>query len=269
MLFKQWNDYTEPRHHIDAPLDEIEDLGSLKVEPLPKVELLGELDISAYKRAIITTKVFRSLFPGNLSNGKKVSTFRISWNIRNREDTMYREDFQLREESSRKGDAKVLEIPVVQLDRETLVISVAEDFMHVPPIALNLLSKQISQLFSKSLDIVVLGSSDRIEEVKSVAFLNGEPQTELHSLVPPEFLTNFIASLVTQLVLGKIPFRGYIAPSEGPSGYEKLSLEAMDTLIVKCWSEFALADRDAYFKECHRNWRLNGTAMGAHAGLYL
>ncbi|CEP62587.1 Pba1p LALA0_S05e08944g [Lachancea lanzarotensis] len=269
MLFKQWNDFTEPRHHIDAPLDDNEDLGSLKYEALPKVELVKDLDISAYKRAIITTKVFRSLFPGNLNNGTIVSTFRITWSIGNKEESLYRDDFQLREESLRKGNEKVLEFPVIQIDSETVVISVAEDFMHVPPIALNLLSQQIAKLFSKPLDIIVLGASDRIEEVKNLAFKTSKPKNDLNSLIPPEFLTNFIASVVTQLVLGNIPFRGFIAPSEGPSGYEKLSLEAMDTLIVKCWSEFALGDKDTYFKECHRNWKLNGTAMGAHAGLYL
>ncbi|SCU81468.1 LAME_0B07228g1_1 [Lachancea meyersii CBS 8951] len=269
MLFKQWNDYSEPRHHIDAPLDNNEDLGSLQLEPLPDVELVGGLDISSYKKVILTTKVFRSLFPGNLAHASEVSKFRVSWKTKSSEHALYREDFQLREDSLRKSDAKVLEIPVLQINPETLVISVAEDFLHVPPIALNLLSKQIAQLFSTPLEILVLGASDRIEQVKTVSYPSDEAKNGLCVLVPPEFLTNFIASAMTQLILQKIPFRGYIAPSEGPSGYEKLSLDAMDTLIDQCWSELASGDRDTYFKECHRNWRLNGTAMGAQAGLYL
>ncbi|SCU92492.1 LANO_0E01112g1_1 [Lachancea nothofagi CBS 11611] len=269
MLFKQWNDFSEPRHHMDAPLEDDEDFESLQLATLPEVKLEQPIVFSKYKRIIITTKVFRSLFSSKLAHANQVSKFQIQWHTKGKDHLMYREDFQVQEDNSSKSESRLLEFPVEQIDSESLFVSVAEDFLHVPPIALNLLSKEIAKLCAAPLDILLIGSSDRIEEIKQVGFPTTEQRYGLPGLNPPEFLTNFTASIMTQLISNKVHFHGYVAPSEGPSGYEKLSMETMDQLIDLCWSESRGSNREMYVKECHRNWKLNGTAMGAQSGLYL
>ncbi|SCU89245.1 LADA_0E14422g1_1 [Lachancea dasiensis] len=269
MLFKQWNVYSEPRHHLDTLLEDTSDRESLQVAPLPTIKLITPIDTSIYKKIIITTKLFRSLFSRHADRATQVSCFQIGWQTKGKEHVLYREDFQVQEDNTSQTESHILEFPVLQFDEETLFLSVAEDILHVPPVAANLLSREVAKLCAAPLDVLVVGASDRIEEVKYVGYPTADSNHNLPIFNPPEFLTNFTASIMTQLILNKVEFRGYIAPSEGPSGYEKLTMETMDTLIDLTWFELGSGDRDAYVKECHRNWRLNGTAMGAQTGLYL
>lgn len=267
MLFKQWNEYSEPRHHLDAPLEENTDLDSLQPAPLPEVMLEKPIDTAGFKRAFIITNIFRSLFEDRLARAEQISSFVVAWQTKGREQHLYREDYQTQEDSRSTDETKRLEFPVHKLDDGTLFICVREDFLHVPPISINLLSREIAKLCG-GLEVLLFGSSDRLERVKYVGF-PGNVGKGLPLLTPPELITNFTASIMTQLLSNKVRFDGYVAPSEGPSGYEKLSMETMDLLIDLCWSEVRFGNREDYVKSCHRNWRLNGTVMGAQTGLYL
>lgn len=252
---------------MDAPLGEIFDSNSLQLAPLPEVRLTEPLKSNSFKRVFIITEIFRSLFVGKLAHAEQISTFEVKWQTKGREQHLYREDFQVQEDCTKENESCGLSIPVLKIDEDTFLLCVAEDFLHVPPIVGNLLSQEMAKL-CRDLRVLVIGTSDRIEEVKYVGSAqngrNGVPP-----LTPPELITSFTASITTQLLLCKVPFDGYVAPSEGPSGYEKLSMETMDKLIDLCWSEISTGNRDEYVKETHRNWRLHGTSTGTQTGLYL
>ncbi|SCU93540.1 LAMI_0E14730g1_1 [Lachancea mirantina] len=266
MLFKQWNNFTEPRHHLDAPIDERDELDSLKIEPFPQVSLAKSIDFSDFKRLIIVGKTLEPLFPRNLVARREVSGFKITWHTEINESQKFREDFQSEEIAGSMRAEHTLELPIESFGQDSLILCIHENFLRVSPIVWNILGFEIAK-YCSGLELLVLGTADTIQEIKSL----GLPayDANLPTLIPPEFITSFTASILTQLIVLKVPFQALIAPSEGPSGFEKLRLTTMDQLIDLCWPLSQTHARDDYAKACHRHWKLNGTAMGAQAGLYV
>lgn len=147
---------------------------------------------------------------------------------------------------------------------DTLLISLKENFLKVSPIFLNRISNELLKLFQnleKKTSIVILGTSDQISELKPISNTSC-------TLQPPEFVTGFVGSILTQLVAHSMPFNGLVAPSEGPVGFEKLTLETMENLVEVC-CQWVPVNVLGYADECYRRWRLDGGASGAQSGLYI
>lgn len=224
----------------------------------------------SFRKVVVISKTLEPLFPKRLIKLEHIASFQGTWQTNTTEEFRYREDFQAEEAATSKKTERSIEFPMQKLDNNTLLLCVEENFLHVPPIVWNILSREIVAKCS-TLQFLVIGTTDRIGEVKSIGAPGSCPfgQEDLPPLAPPEFITNFTASLIDQLIASHMKFSGFVAPSEGPSGFEKLSLETMDKLIDLCWPIVNHLSRDSYVTECHRCWRLNGTAMGAQTGLYL
>lgn len=156
-----------------------------------------------------------------------------------------------------------LAVPITEFN-DTLLIIVKENFLKNSPIFANQIAKSIVGKLAQnsySGEIIVLGTSDQITELKTVSDI-------ATTLIPPEFITSFVGAIITQLALHSLPFGGAVAPSEGPVGYEKLNLVTMEELITLSHQWLDL-DKEQYRNECYRRWRLNGAALGAHSGLYI
>lgn len=147
---------------------------------------------------------------------------------------------------------------------DTLLIIVKENFLKVSPIVVNQVSKELVKLLSRTnsnVSIIVLGTSDQLLELKPIS-------NTFCSLQPPEFVTGFVGSVLSQLVTASLPFEGFIAPSEGPVGFEKMTLETMENL-VEAFNKWIPVGVLNYADECYRRWRLDGCASGAQSGLYI
>lgn len=217
-----------------------------------------------------------SLFPGELLNINKVGDLKATMSSDSKsfapEHPMHSWDFAENfpnqidpdTEEQEGGNLVTLTTPIIAFD-EALLISLKENFLKVSPIFSNLIAIELVKLFlnsdNKGLDIIVLGTSDQITEVKSISETTS-------TLQPPEFITGFIGATLTQLITNNVPFQGIIAPSEGPIGFEKLTLITMEEMIGIC-SQWSSADREKYKEECYRRWRLNGAAIGTQSGLYI
>lgn len=155
-----------------------------------------------------------------------------------------------------------LKFPVVSIGDELLLVSIDENFLNVSPVFSNKISEKLVDSLSKDIEVVLIGCSDRIHELKVTT-------EKVCTLQPPEFITGFIGSLANYLLRkSDISFSAIIAPSEGPQGFEKLSISTMDSLIQLC-SEFISLDHKLYSAEVYRRWKRDGRASGAQTGLYL
>ena len=150
-----------------------------------------------------------------------------------------------------------------------LLIPIEENFLKISPIFTNMIAERLTKrLLNYPNEIIILGTSDRIYKYKEIS-LNS------CTLQPPEFLTGICASLIHNLInLNMKNFKGHFVPSEGPTGFEKLSITSMDTLIdisINEWIPVIGTELDIknYRDECHRNWKLDGAAMSTQSGLYI
>lgn len=153
-------------------------------------------------------------------------------------------------------------VTTVEAFGDSLLIAVKENFLKVSPITYNFIAQVLlSAINGTNHELRVLGTSDRITELKFISNLRSDLQ-------PPEFVTGFIGSILTQLTVKNIPFQGFIAPSEGAIGFEKMSMNTMPELIDVCgqWTD---ANSDKYRSECYRHWRLDNGAAGSLSGLYV
>lgn len=245
---------------------------SLQKTPLPTVILTEPIDISQFNQIVLCTKVLRPLFPSTICPTTTISEFQVTippqpTAIKKAHGSSYGDEDYEQESLSDKKPEEITVSFQVEKFKDILFICIEENFLHVSPIAWNLLSQQIIRLCKSknTLQTIVLGTSDRITTLKSVGSTLGLPDLE-----PPEFVTNCTASLITTLILHDLPFKSLIAPSEGPSGFEKLSLVSMDQLAESCFELVKPVENvSSYIEECHRAWRLQGTAMGAQTGLYI
>lgn len=265
----------EPRHQLDSPVG-IADEDTLQSSDLPQVSL-PSIDFRQYRRLVLSSAIMNPLFPEKLLNLSQVGDIEAILDIstpKNTEDhPLHSWDFdenfpneldpdQMVQEASRSFK---LSTPVVAFD-DTLVISLKENFLKDSPIFTNVIAREIvNQLSScgelSNIDVVVLGTSDQITEMKVV-------NDKSTSLNPPEFLTGFVGAILTRLIGSGISFQGIMAPSEGPIGYEKLNLVTMQELIGVC-HRWVNVDEEIYKNECYRRWRLDGAALGAQSGMYI
>ncbi|CCD25262.1 Pba1p NDAI_0E04450 [Naumovozyma dairenensis CBS 421] len=155
--------------------------------------------------------------------------------------------------------------PIFAIDR-TLVISIQENFLKISPIFSNVISQTLVQALPLNKEILILGTSDRVAVMRKIS-------NEIDTLEPPEFVTGFIGSLITELNLhnAKYNFDAIIVPSEGPTGFEKLNLTIMQDLIDIFKNEWNYLNIDSkvYTEQCYRHWKLAGAAIGAQSGLYI
>ncbi|QLQ79177.1 hypothetical protein HG537_0B05240 [Torulaspora globosa] len=275
MLFKQWNEIAEPRHQLDSPVG-IADEGSLQACALPKVSF-PVIDFKMYRRIVLSSAVMNPLFPERLLKltniGDMEATLEIT-TVGSTEDGAihswsFDENFpnEMDPERAQPEETRSFKVstPIVSFD-DTLIISLKENFLKDSPIFTNIIAERIvrelaSYGASNDIDVVVLGTSDQVTEMKQV-------DHDSTTLNPPEFVTGFAGAILTQLIGCCIPFQGIIAPSEGPIGYEKLNLVTMQELVNLC-HQWVTVDRDVYKNECYRRWRLEGAAIGAQSGLYI
>lgn len=271
MLFKQWNEVDEPRHHLDSPTA-FGNEDSLQEASLPVLEF-PQIYWSHYTKVFFTTAIMEPLFPKTLLNTKKLGDIKAvltlngnppkadshSWN--------FEENFpnELNPEERISSTSFTFLTPVVAFG-DTLLIMVKENFLKVSPIIYNQLANElvsgiICGAQAQEQELRVLGTSDRITELKSIS----DKRSDLR---PPEFVTGFVGSILTQLIVNRLPFQGLIAPSEGATGFEKMSMETVPELIDIC-SEWIALDLDNYKAECYRQCRRDGAATGSLSGLYI
>lgn len=267
--------------------------------PLPTVEI-SEIDFNKYKKIVITTKVMNPLFHsahgiksakvGNIKTkltvpqtilkkspdlsqiaGNMVSTSH-SWNYNENFPNQFDPELDFSNSTDDNNTDKVIsfEFPIIELsENESLLISIDENFLKFSPIFANIIAQQLTtKLSSFSNEIIVFGASDKIYESKSLTL-------ESCTLQPPEFITGTCGSMVHYLIqLRTINFKAYLVPSEGPIGFEKLSITSMDELIDLSIQEWVTdnnnkIDLKSYRDECHRNWKLDGASMSTQSGLYI
>ncbi|CCF60760.1 hypothetical protein KAFR_0L01500 [Kazachstania africana CBS 2517] len=279
MLFKQWNELVEPRHQLDSPVI-LKNEESLQESPLPQVEIPSTVNFSDYKKIILTTKVMNPLFPKNLLKMEDLGNIETtlllteskmtddeqnhySWDF----NENFPNEFNPSMESATGNNNFSFKFPIYRISStDTLLISIDENFLKVSPIFLNLISKKLtSSINNDKSSILLLGASDKISNnIKTVTNKNC-------SINPPEFITGFIGSLLYELLeIGTDNFECIIVPSEGPIGFEKLSLSTMEELINQFFHELgSQMDFKTYYDECHRNWKLEGSATSTQSGLYI
>ncbi|CCH61260.1 hypothetical protein TBLA_0E02070 [Henningerozyma blattae CBS 6284] len=252
MLFKQWDEWAEPRHHVDslaAIPPNHRNADSLQEAPLPLVKVPDTLqDITIYEQIIVATRVLMPLFPKEILNFTSLGNIEVKLNVS-------------------EATAHLVKTPIYKCNERTLIIIVDENVMQVCPIFLNVISKTICTMFGNQLKFLIFGTSDRISKIKTINHLNC-------TLIPPEFITGFIGSIISDLSLtANSKFNGFLVPSEGPLGFEKLTLETMEFLIKEGGRIVKTIDSnlnlELYEKECYRNWRLTGTTIGTQSGLYI
>ena len=276
MKFKQWNDLPEPKHLLDFP-EISNNLQSLEVCPVPKVEFPQDLDVSQYSTVVITTKIMNPLFPKNLLQLTSIGEIKTTLTVKNSPPLQpsgehswnYDENFPNEVDPDQKSAISDettygFSFPIYSFGK-TLLFSMEENFISISPIFGNMISRSIiSQLVKSSPDIIVIGTSDKINGMKITT-------KDECTLQPPEFITGFIGSVLTQLIVGAnkgMKFKCLVVPSEGPNGFEKLSLSDMGSLVDLCgqWLGF---DHSKYADECYRLWRCDSAAIGAQSGLYI
>ena len=296
----------EPRHELDFPIITSND-ESLQKLPLHDITISSDLDVNKYQKIVLTTKVMNPLFhsidsiesniigyiessliipkelllkPSNLSKdlSQNVNTSSHSWDYNENFPNQFDPDLDESNGTASNIDKIVqFKFPIIELsnnhsndDSNTiLLISIGENFLKFSPIFSNIIAQQlINRLLDYSNEIIILGTSDKIYQYKEISLSSC-------TLQPPEFLTGICASLIHYLInLNMDNFKGHFVPSEGPTGFEKLSIISMDTLIDISINEWISVidnglDIKNYRDECHRNWKLDGAAMSTQSGLYI
>ncbi|CAR28778.1 hypothetical protein ZYGR_0U01370 [Zygosaccharomyces rouxii] len=272
MLFKQWNEIAEPRHHLDSPLAVGIDDESLQKGSLPLVEL-PNINWNKFHKIFLTTGIMDPLFPKELLGVMKLGDIRTTLTIdRNQqhENGEYSWNFEenfpnevnLNGGQDNDDGQSLTFVTTVEAFGDCLLVGVKENFLKVSPIIYNRIAQVLLSVFDGTHhELKVLGTSDRITELKSISHLRSDLQ-------PPEFVTGFIGSILTQLTVKNIPFEGFIAPSEGAIGFEKMSMNTMPELIDIC-GQWINGNSEKYRSECYRHWRLDSGAVGSLSGLYV
>ncbi|EDO17058.1 hypothetical protein Kpol_530p28 [Vanderwaltozyma polyspora DSM 70294] len=274
MLFKQWNEFVAPRHELDSPIIARND-DSLQLLSLPEVHM-PETDLSKYKNVVLTTKIMDPLFPSKLLSAEKIADITTTLKIDESQDVGesenhswdYEENFPNEVGFKRDSNNRRLlsfSSPIFAF-KDTIIIMIEENFIKMSAIFSNVIAEQvINHLLingNPDLNFIAIGTSDRILNIKKL--------TQDHcSLEPPEFVTGFIGSILTQLISKEVNvFTGILAPSEGPIGFEKMTLDVIKELIDICQELLDIKSTE-YSVDCQRMWRLDGAAIGAQSGLYI
>lgn len=248
------------------------DEDSLQKCSLPVVEL-PNIDWNKFHKIFLVTGIMDPLFPKELLKVVKLGEIRTtltldrnqvhdngeySWNF----EENFPNEVNLNGGQDDGEDKLVTFVTTVAAFGDCLFIAVKENFLKVSPIVYNRIAQVLlSVIDSTHHELKVLGTSDRITELKLISNLRSDLQ-------PPEFVTGFIGSVLTQLTVKNIPFQGFIAPSEGAIGFEKMSMNTMPELIDIC-SQWIDISSEKYRSECYRHWRLDSGAAGSLSGLYV
>ncbi|KAL6940388.1 hypothetical protein ACO0QE_004287 [Hanseniaspora vineae] len=243
MLFKQWNEQAEPRHILDDQFKETPSL--VQVKTLPKfesVETYFEEEHEKKSSLFIIPKRMHVLFVAY--HAKPLHEFVCTYGLVTYKFPVYSHDSVRMSKNCKETTQK------------TSVLIVDETF---PPIVLNFFSNELSQYVNDN-STVVLGLSDRISSVKVIEPV--KPPLEGKSFVPPEFVSNFGASLFHKAVQANYWF----LPSEGPVGFEKVSQTNIGQLLQLIEDRFDISD-PSFGKRFAQNWNEND---GTHVNtLYL
>ena len=243
MLFKQWNEQAEPRHILDDQFNETPSL--VQVKTLPKFENVQKYFHEHHDKGssiFIAPKRMHVLFVAY--HAKPLHEFVCTYGSLEYKFPIYSSNSVSKSGSTNEGTKK------------TSVLIVDETF---PIIVLNFFSNELSQYVNDN-STVVLGLSDRISEVKVIEPMKAP--LEGKSFVPPEFVSNFGASLFHKAVLANYWF----LPSEGPVGFEKVSQTNIGQLLQLIKDRFAVSD-PSFDKRFAQNWNEND---GTHVNtLYL
>lgn len=255
---------------------------SLQASPIPKV-LFPSIAFQNYEKIIITTQLMNPLFPEKLIESKNLGKIETqltltedqnavnedghSWNFNENFPNEFDPDNEDRENQQQAFN---FEFPVFAVGK-VVIISIQDNFLKISPIFSNIISKKLIEQLPRTIKPLILGSSDRIASVKEI-------NDHTCTLVPPEFITGFIASLLTELTIhnetlqngeNKFQFDAILVPSEGPLGFEKLNLTVIQDLIDLFKEEWPNLDPKVYAEESYRNWKLAGSVLGAQSGLYI
>ena len=279
MLFKQWNELSTPRHELDYPILSSKE-ESLQSLPLPIVELPSDLNLNNYETLYITTKVMHPLFPKKFLQLKDIGSIKMSltfeennngneckysWNF----NENFPNEFDPAPKSENNEEIRKsfsFEFPIMHIpNNNSLLISIDENFLKLSPIFDNILAKKLSSILNDKMKTLIIGTSDKIMNTKNIS-------KEYCDLNPPEFVSGFIGALISDIIAEQSTsnFESIIIPSEGPTGFEKISLETMNELVhifMDQWNESI--DKKKYYEECNRFWRFDGSAMSTQSGLYI
>ncbi|KAK5963937.1 Pba1p PWA37_004276 [Arxiozyma heterogenica] len=214
-------------------------------------------------------------FSRNLN--QNVNTLAHSWDYNENFPNQFDPDLDETNGTTKQDKLVQFKFPIVELSNDysnndfntILLISIGENLLKFSPIFSNVIAQElISKLSNYSNEIIIIGTSDKIYQYRAISLSSCTLQL-------PEFLTGVCASLIHYLInLNMNNFKGHFVPSEGPTGFEKLSITSMDTLIDISINELISTietelDIKNYRDECHRNWKLDGAAMSTQSGLYI
>lgn len=279
MLFKQWNELSTPRHELDYPILSSKE-ESLQSLPLPTIELPSDLDLNKYDTLYITTKVMHPLFPTKFLQMRDIGSINMSLAFKENSSGIegnyswnFNENFpnEFDPAQNNGNDEEIrksfsFEFPIMYIpNNNSLLISIDENFLKLSPIFDNVLAKKLSSILNDKINTLIIGTSDKIMSTKNIS----KDQCDLN---PPEFVSGFIGALISNIIADQSTskFTGINIPSEGPTGFEKISLETMSELVhifMDQWNDSI--DKKRYYEECNKFWRFDGSAMSTQSGLYI
>ena len=225
----------------------------------------------------MTTKIMKPLFPIKFLTAKEIGSVKMtlkisssgegslehSWNFNENFPDEFDPAIRTDEITSERSYAFEFPIHAIPNNNSALLV-VDENFLNLSPIFDNVLAKKLISVLSQNSRVFVLGTSDRISGIKRLESVDS-------TLSPPEFIGGFIGRLFSNLILNdSVNFNSIVVPSEGPTGFEKISQESMDELLSTMSAEWSTdIDSNAYTEECRRCWRYDGAAMSTQSGLYI
>lgn len=245
---------------------------SLQPLPLPQIRL-PNLDFSKYDKIILTTKVMSPLFPHKVLSIQSLGDLSAELKIENRTTTSESHTWDFNENIPFEANAETeageklytFNFPVNYIpDINSLLIVIDDNFMKFPQIFSNAIARVLVERSCQVKNIILLGASDKISSAQKLT-------PEESTLIPPEFITDFIGSVLSELIIKECSnFEAIVVPSEGPTGFEKLSTTTMQNLINEFAKLFTTnIDIEKYLSECSRNWRLESAGTSTQSGLYI
>lgn len=254
----------------------VQDENTIQELPLPTV-ILPSINSQDIKKVIVTSKVLKPLFPDELLSLQTIGDLEVNLSFTapaNSNNTSYNweyeENFPEEFDPSNNSNGTSLKtynfkFPVIKF-QDTLIFSIDENFLQISPIFSTVIALKLSEYITslKNVELYVMGVSDKVTDIRTF-------DQDKCTLIPPELVVGFIGAFLSDITLKKLPFKCLVAPSEGPLGFEKLTLATMEQLVRR--SEKLISSANITTKEyetaCNRHWRLSGTTIGAQAGLYI
>lgn len=248
---------------------------SLQSLSLPTVTIPDDIDFNQFSKIFLTTKLMNPLFPKKFLNLTELGFIETALSLSEQNDEEMEHSWNFNENFPNEFDPSGrmpniqrsfdFKFPIYHIpNNNTLLISIDENFLKFSPIFANVLAKSLVARIKNSKQICILGACDKIVNPKRLT-------KDDCALTPPEFVTGFIGALFSEIILNDVTnFESVVVPSEGPTGFEKISVNIMDDLVdlfINEWSDEI--DFKRYYDECHRYWKFDGAAMSTQSGLYI